>query len=1096
MPEILYGPMLSTGRDELIKLCAKLLNFRGTGFAYLVPTIQLKKEVENALINIKISNCNGQIGTAMQKLPIYLFDGFVNEVLKDWLVYQAPIPVYQQRLILKTVTNELLKSGQLSYLQGMVKYDGFYSSLLKWLKEVKKIGKRPEDWLTMYPISKKERELGYIYQKYEEFLDIYDLVDEERNYEILINRIQNSSNGSTGSFLDYLKLIVIDGFYKLNQLQLRLVKALIEQGKEVIVHTFKEEERSQLFLSSNDMIHQLQQLAHNEDWDWELKKLDELDFKSRTETLNHLCCNLFNLSAPKKEGDETVQILYTPDPYKEIEEIGRWIKRILLEDTENRLKLDDIAIILRNVSFYHFYIEEVFRELGIPYQISAGVELSRTPIFKLILKLYNIFFEDWSRESVVEILKSQYLQFGDEKTTELYEQLILEAGVIKGHNEWLKKLKLYRTYLRKEVSKGSENKEKLDLLTQLEEVLIDLFNRLSILAQPKSLLDHSQALLKFFAAYRLDQQITKICDQEILRRDLLSLDYLQQLLLDMIQFGLLLESYQNKDKKISAKEFISFLKQAADELHIPESDVEYDAVQILTPSQSRGRSFKHVFIGGLLEGDFPWYGEKDWLFKPEERKILKERGIYFKQFYEQLEEERLFFLEAVCTAKESLVLTCPTLETEESVQPSSFIQEVLNIFKERSIKENSILTNRFQGAESILKEALTRRELDEIFLRELWESDNVEEVFSFEELARLQDLYLRGEIVKFREGIEFSRYDGILEQDDIIKKLKKIYHPERVYSISQINDYALCPFQYYCKRILNLDKVEEPTLRLEPLDLGNLYHQILFLFFKDFPGFKEEPLDTALNRLKEVADEVMAKYQPGLNLPSGLWAIYREEVLENLSRMISYEYEEASKQNYQLKPTFLEASFGLKKDYQEKGTVNHPEPVIIHKDQDGEIVVKFSGKIDRIDITQDGKFLIIYDYKLGGRKGYDEIKEGIDLQLPIYIKAAQILCGQDKEVLGAGYFSLLRCERKSGIWRDIRKDLIPVTSRSKNCLTDEDWRTLLDKADQMIIEYITNIRSGYFPVNPAKECPDYCRFKKICRYEPSRIRRKKEFLRG
>lgn len=1187
MPKILRGSMLTNSRQQLIREIAGYIDETGCRFVYLVPTPQLQKEIKIALFQYieEIQQGQGE-GVSHFALPdphIHLFDGFVNEILKDWWEYQPPIPSYQQRMILKMVTDELYQSDQLSVLQGMVEYDGFYTSLIQWLKEVKKTGQSPVEWLqhSHHIDETKESQLGLIYQQYEEFLDTHDLVDEERNYEKVIQKIADSNltgDHQLSQLLNQLELVIIDGFYKLNQLQIRLVKSLIDRGIDVWVSLVQDEERKDIFLSTTEMVDHLLKLAEDQGWEWAIGQVlnsteeepsgifSEKSCEDWTPVLNHLTKNLFNLSAQPMEGNERIQILHMPDPYQEMEQIGRMIKKAMLAD--DNMQADQIAVILRNVDSYHFYIEEIFQELGIPYQISEGTKLSKLPIFKLILKLYQLFTDDWSRESFLEILKSPYLEIANVEEIEQLEHMILEAGIIKGEQEWLTKLRRFerrlvaelkwvvnndqslsiaalniaedintdqlseiQIFLKKLTQKRAQDsngidREKVDKLFRLANrlkqlrhflgFLQPLIKNLKDLARKQNLRQHCQALLQFFFTYQLNQQVVENVpadQQQLLRRDLVSLDQLQNLLVEIIHLGELLDAHQKQDSVggtlISYNDFLYYLKTAAEEVHIPEPQIQLNGVQVLTSSECRGRKFKLVFVSGLVEGECPYYRQKDWLFKPEERKALKAYGIHFQQFYERLEEERLFFLEAVSTAREKLVLTCPAWQSDETVQSSSFIEEVLNLYTDDSIQRRDLVSNGFGFTDNRIAsdQPLTQRELDESYLRERWlmkEKTHAEVAavdagewtlpLPAKEWERLDELYRRGEMIQQREGNEFSQYDGLLKNEEIQKEMRKKYHKDRVYSISELNTFAVCPFQFFGNRILGLEQVEEPTLRLEPLDLGNLYHQILYHFFKEFPGWEEESLEAAHKRMEVVVDQEMAGYLPGESLPDGLWDLYQEEIQETLSRILNYEYEEAGKQSYQMLPTHLEASFGrLKETFRETDSLNLEEPVILRRKVsdgvDGEITVKFKGKIDRIDQSRDGRYVIIYDYKFGSRDGFTDMEAGTDLQLPIYIRAAQLLCGEEKEVLGAGYFALIKCDRKSGIWRDRRQDLIPVTSRSKSCLDEESWQEILTQVDQYVIDYIQRIRQGDFRVNPAK-CPDYCKFKKICRYDQTRIRLK------
>lgn len=1131
MAKIVYGPLLSKGREKLIEDCASRMDLTGVRYAYLVPTRQLQREVQLELLE---QMRQGRAVFACPEPQVYLFDGFVREILKEALAYQIPLRADQQEWIIRELANQLKEAGCLPLLQDLVGYEGFYQSLSQWLTEVKGTGATPAEWLTG-AVSDKERELGRIYEAYEQFLTDHELVDQERNYSAVIRQLERGGPDLRRGKFAGLELVVIDGFYKLTQLQLRLVKALMEWGKEVVAHLFLEEAREDVFLPARKTAETLAGL--NPFGNGPMEHLPVLE-EGRPAALRHLCTQLFQLTADPRPGDGSVSVLYTPDPYQEMEVIGRQVKEMLL--AEEDLRLGDVAVILRNVETVHSYIDEVFRELGIPYTISLGTPLARTPIFRFVMKLYRIFAEDWSRESVLEVLKSSYLRVAEGGEAEQWEAWILEAGIIGGESDWMRKLERLQMSLTREAERALRAEDdardegmeaaaqrirlRCEEIRELREKLQGFFRQMKRLEQPQTLFEHGKALMEFLAFYRLDRQIVQTGDFTLLRRDLLSLNQLRHLLDDLVHFGGLFDGNGRRGRLLQPLEFLRNLQTGAGLSLLQEAESGLDAVQILTPSQSRGGRFKRVFIGGLLEGEFPWYGQRDWLFTPEERRELNGRGIRFEQFHERLEEERLFFLEAAATATERLTLCCPALPEDETKHCSSFLHEVQNLYSEGTLEEREVVVRRVEREYDRLRKALTRRELDENLLREMWEGRIPAEAAVFAEpaatletkredrqreadgparavrtddphpgLTRLRDLFLRGTMVQAREGEGFSKYDGLLTDPAILDNLSAVYHPDRVYSISQINEYATCPFQFFCKRILHLDRLDEPELRLEPLELGNIYHQILFRFFRDFPGWEHESLAAAWARLQAIAADVLTGHPAGFQLPAGLWTAYRGEIAEHLERMISFEYEEAERQGYVMRPALLEASFGLQKGLQEAGTLNHPEPVVIMRtvaeDAAGEVRVRFSGKIDRIDLSGDGRFLIIYDYKFGRRDGLEEIEAGIDLQLPLYVKAAKMICGAEKEVLGAGYFSILQCDWKSGIWRDLQPDLVPVTGRNKNCLSAEEWERQLALADEYVIRYIQQIRSGDFRVNPAK-CPKYCKFSKICRFDQARHRRK------
>ncbi len=58
-------------------------------------------------------------------------------------------------------------------------------------------------------------------------------------------------------------------------------------------------------------------------------------------------------------------------------------------------------------------------------------------------------------------------------------------------------------------------------------------------------------------------------------------------------------------------------------------------------------------------------------------------------------------------------------------------------------------------------------------------------------------------------------------------------HEEKVYSATMLEDYALCPFRYYMRNILALEPIEDVSEDVQSRDLGSLFHETAFRFYRD-----------------------------------------------------------------------------------------------------------------------------------------------------------------------------------------------------------------------------------------------------------------------
>lgn len=1084
MPKIIVSKLRQKSRETLFTECEELMK-RREKFVYLVPSGNVKKAVTKALLE----RMYDRRISVFSPPPIYLWKGFINECLKTWGFFKPAILLSEQRLILKTVTQRLMDDNLLPCLREVGVDDRFYDYLEDWLREIKGAGFRPNEPANSLQ-STKEAELNKIYHSYEAFLLEHDLFDWGDQQEIFLQQTKNQTVLSGEGLFFQSTALIVDGFNRLSQFQLQIIKGFIKQKRDVFVHLFLDKERSHLFKSTEQLKEQLLQLAEGEEWAWEIiTPQREEKLREEITPLSHLHNSLFKHSTQQLIGNHQIKIIQTTHPDHEVREISREIRRAMLANPS--LKYSEIGVVFRDLNSYQLLVRESFTEMAIPYQLATESRFVMTPIFKLVLHIYNVFDADWSRDSILTIFNSSYLQVVDQNIVGLFEIILREAGIIKGYERWKQRLNSFPARIEQQLaSSGSAGEDKLLVIEKLKATVASLFSELKQLERPQKLTQHCQLLSRFLHKYNLAEQVLANTDPTVLRRDLFSLDLLQQLFQRMISFGEHLEKSAPL-RKLSCREFRQELIQRAEELYLPPVSVETEAVQVINPKQCSEKSFSLVFIGGLLEGCFPALKKADRLWRDGARKSLEGESLPPKT--EALLEEKIFFLEAVQMATDNLVLSCPTLEVGKSAQPSSFLTEVLNLYSERTVQSielegdnnrRELVLTKTELEMSLLKEICAKNDLTTVIPKEV--VSNLKRYLSETDNQRWQNLLRRCQMVKLRSSKRFSLYDGQLMAEEILTELKKTYSFEQIYSISQFNEYLRCPFYFFNKRILKLTAVEIPENRLKVQDLGQLYHQILYQFFRQFPGWTKEGFAQVVQRLQIVIQQVWDGFFAISDLPPGLGAIYLEEIMEKLSQILEYELFEAAKQNYQLRPFLLEMSFGLKEELQERGAEAFVAPLVItqpsSKDHAGELRLKFAGKIDRIDQSQDGRYLIIYDYKTG------KTPSGFDLQLPIYVKAVEQIFHPEKELLGAGYFSIKDCTRQIGIWRNLRADLIPVSKKSQYYFDQQRWQEIFAETDTLVFEIIHRIRAGDFKVNPTQECSEYCQYKKICRFDPSRIK--------
>jgi ATP-dependent helicase/nuclease subunit B len=263
--------------------------------------------------------------------------------------------------------------------------------------------------------------------------------------------------------------------------------------------------------------------------------------------------------------------------------------------------------------------------------------------------------------------------------------------------------------------------------------------------------------------------------------------------------------------------------------------------------------------------------------------------------------------------------------------------------------------------------------------------------------------YLAGKaVVDGRTGRVMTEYDGDLSAATAAdQSAPTIAHTSidlsQPISPSRLQAWATCPFAYFMHFVLGVEPVEDPAIELtiNALDRGNLVHAVLERFVSDGMGAPvawHTPSERA--RLDEdftaLAGEAADTGRVGREL---YWRRGAEELRARLHDYIARDHERLI-ETY-AEPAGTEVPFG-----------RAGKPTADVELADGR-VVKFTGLIDRVDVTKFGH-VVVTDYKSGKPDRYTKLSPdtptlgGAFLQLPIYAIAAQDQFGpKDREPIPA-----------------------------------------------------------------------------------------------
>ena len=341
-------------------------------------------------------------------------------------------------------------------------------------------------------------------------------------------------------------------------------------------------------------------------------------------------------------------------------------------------------------------------------------------------------------------------------------------------------------------------------------------------------------------------------------------------------------------------------------------------------------------------------------------------------------------------------------------------------------------------------------------------------------------------------SIEYNNYKNNYKKIDK-NRIRKYINNKLILSYSSMNTYYQCSFKYYLNNILKLSKYETTFDQL----IGNLFHHILSLYYKEKINIKEE----------------YQKYIDSLNYSFNQRELFFVNKLENTLEFIIDTIDEQNKYNT-LNNILTEEEVKIKTSYEA-------------------IEVTFKGYVDKIMTNDKNNIIAIVDYKTGNPNlNLNNIIHGLDLQLPTYLYLSRQLF-KDARIAGFYLQKLLNSEIiKDGKhdYLTLKKDKLKLQGytnpdlsllslfdpnytnsnmikgmstnskglATKKILDDTKIDKLIQITEEKIKESIQNISNANFDINPKRIGLDnlgcaYCKYKDICFKTEKNIETLKEY---
>lgn len=684
--------------------------------------------------------------------------------------------------------------------------------------------------------------------------------------------------------------------------------------------------------------------------------------------LEHVEKNIFKTNHPKLKSADNIHIVSAPNERAEVQYAARQIVHLV---REKGFRYRDIAVIASDIESYHHYIRAYFDDYNIPFFIDKRKPLNRHPVIELICSALKIITEGFANHDIFAYLKTDLVPIS-RYDIDILENYCIAFGI--SHNDWLEE-KAWQF-----AGKDNENfdESKINQIrTKAVSPLIQLKQNLEDKVTPEQF---TQAVFNFIDSLKIQHTIDTWIEKAKEQSDFESVDEHQQFYNKLVDvFDELTEIF--KSQTMSVSDFYSIINSAFSQLTLAFIPPTLDQVLVGSVERSRHPDLKAVFLLGATQKQFPVPVSSDSILSDDDRKAAESLEFQLAASVDRTLCERQYLAYIAFTRpSDILYISYPSVDEKGSGVPrSQFIGDLEALFE--NLTEQHVTTK-----QSDIEKVASESELADILCEHFGKdtlSSNLQYNLTQADLdAICSDEQLSDLGMKVSSAINYENKASL--EENIIKEM---FDKKLKGSATRLGTFAACPYKYFARYVLDLKKRKEFTL--EPLDLGNFYHNVLDSLVKrlksenlDLQTIENETLIKILNEEIEKLIKENSFLSQFINRRA-----YNEFIITSACGTLN-EFVLAIAQMVRagnFKPCVSEIAFGQAKDNSELlGNLDFTLP--------DNRVMTLSGKIDRLDtaIFNNETKSVVFDYKRSSTSfNWSKYFHGLDLQLPIYMLAAR-----------------------------------------------------------------------------------------------------------
>jgi len=691
--------------------------------------------------------------------------------------------------------------------------------------------------------------------------------------------------------------------------------------------------------------------------------------------LNHVERNIFCPGAPKSTADGRIRLISAPNLRSEIQFVARQILT-LVRDKGYRYR--DIAVVASDLDHYEQYVRAYFDSYGIPFFIDKRKPLDQHPVVELICTALEAVTGGFDRTDVFAYLKSD-LAAAERSQIDLLENYCLAFGV--DGRDWLSS-EPWRFKAADDIDFDEDAVNRIR--DQVIGPLMALRKALHLNGDAQKTLTvgaFTRCIFDLLDSLNVRERLNKWVEQAREQGDLSTADEHHQFFDALIDvFDELAEVFTHDE--MTAQDYFGILHSAFSQMTLAFIPPRLDQVLVGSIERSRHPNLRAIFLLGATQKQFPIPLPATGVLTDEDRCAAETAEFRIAPATAQSLADRQYLAYIAFTRpSEFLCVSYPCLDEKGGpVAHSHFIDDLQLLFDdlhEEFIGDNLLeLDDVRNGAE--LAEMLCTRLGRDAFLPAGGDKDRLRRLLDAMQVSSDQEAIVQPVTAALN-------YDNAASLAPAVAK--ELFGREIPGSATRLAAFAVCPYRHFARYTLDLKPRRE--FKLEPLDLGRFYHEVLDRLQRRLSAERQDYACVNEDRLVQLLDEQIAglvSADPFLSKfvqrsAHNAFVVYSAgEMLRECVLAIAQMVRAGS-----FRPWLSEVAFGYVADASGKfSRFELPLP-------DGRVLV-LGGKIDRLDIAEvNGKRVaLILDYKRthsGARFDWSSLYHGLDVQLVIYMLA-------------------------------------------------------------------------------------------------------------